>query len=373
MPHLSVADPASLDALPDTRAVFALLPREAGEPYLSRSAHLRTRLRRLLCPEAAAGKALHLGAVIGRVRYMPVSSDLEADLQLLEFARVYFPDDYRARLHLRPPVMLKLHLGNAYPRLFPTRGIAPPPGLSFGPFSSRAAAERWATRALDLFLLRRCSDDLHPDPKFPGCMYSEMKMCLAPCFQGCSDARYVEEVERVQNFLATRGEASRRELIGERDRASNELAFEAAAAAHEKMDRLASVLKHLPGIARASREWNGAVVLPGFGSAEAAFYALREGGLHGPLRLSLAPPVAAIEHKPLEVELCRQWETAFPASQRRLSRRRRGEHLALLARWHRRARRAGEILFWSPEEAPPWRNLVRACGRVSKQALGDEQ
>jgi excinuclease ABC subunit C len=41
--------------------------------------------------------------------------------------------------------------------------------------------------SLDFFKMRRCVDDLHPDPAFPGCIYSEMKMCLAPCFKGCSD------------------------------------------------------------------------------------------------------------------------------------------------------------------------------------------
>jgi hypothetical protein len=35
--------------------------------------------------------------------------------------------------------------------------------------------------SLDFFKMRRCVDDLNPDPKFPGCIYSEMKMCLAPC------------------------------------------------------------------------------------------------------------------------------------------------------------------------------------------------
>jgi len=35
-----------------------------------------------------------------------------------------------------------------------------------------------------------------PDPAFPGCMYSEMKMCLAPCFKGCTDEAYHVEVSR---------------------------------------------------------------------------------------------------------------------------------------------------------------------------------
>jgi len=44
-------------------------------------------------------------------------------------------------------------------------------------------------------------DDLHPDPSFPGCIYSEMKMCLAPCFKGCTDEEYYAEVNRVQAYF----------------------------------------------------------------------------------------------------------------------------------------------------------------------------
>jgi excinuclease ABC subunit C len=55
--------------------------------------------------------------------------------------------------------------------------------------------------ALDFFKMRRCVEDLHPDPKFPGCVYSEMKMCLAPCFRGCTDDEYRTEVVRVEDFL----------------------------------------------------------------------------------------------------------------------------------------------------------------------------
>ena len=45
--------------------------------------------------------------------------------------------------------------------------------------------------------MRRCVEDLNPDPAFPGCVYSEMKMCLAPCFRGCTDDEYRAEVVRV--------------------------------------------------------------------------------------------------------------------------------------------------------------------------------
>ena len=121
--------------------------------------------------------------------------------------------------------------GNPYPRITVThRPSQREADWAYGPFASRAAAERYADEALKLFLLRRCTDDLAPDPSHPGCVYSEMKMCLAPCYKGCTDERYGEEAAAVESFLATRGESRLVVLRTERDEASANLEFESAAA-----------------------------------------------------------------------------------------------------------------------------------------------
>ena len=68
--------------------------------------------------------------------------------------------------------------------------------------------------SLDFFKMRRCVDDLHPDPAFPGCIYSEMKMCLAPCFKGCSDEEYAAEVSRVQAYFDSGGDSLLPRIFG---------------------------------------------------------------------------------------------------------------------------------------------------------------
>ena len=78
--------------------------------------------------------------------------------------------------------------------------------------------------------MRRCTFDLNPDPAFPGCIYSEMKMCLAPCFKGCTDEEYAAEVGRVQQYLESGGQSLVREIERQRDEASANLDFEGAAA-----------------------------------------------------------------------------------------------------------------------------------------------
>ena len=143
------------------------------------------------------------------------------------------------RMHLRAPAFVRFLGGNPYPRIVVTNKPSQREAdWAYGPFASRAAAERFAEEALKLFLLRRCTDDLNPDPSHPGCVYSEMKMCLAPCYKGCTDERYAEEAAAVEDFLATRGESRLVVLRTERDAASADLEFENAATLHAQVQKV---------------------------------------------------------------------------------------------------------------------------------------
>src|SRR5260370_9369479 len=106
--------------------------------------------------------------------------------------------------------------------------------------------------SLDFFKMRRCVDDLHPDPKFPGCIYSEMKMRLAPCFKGCTDEEYSAEVNRVQSYFDSGGESLPRELSPQRHAASPSLAFAHAASLHVRLEKLTPCLATSPSIVRRS-------------------------------------------------------------------------------------------------------------------------
>ena len=66
-------------------------------------------------------------------------------------------------------------------------------------------------------------------------------MCLAPCFQGCTDDRYAAEAAKVRAFLETRGQSLLQELAKERDQASEDLDFEKAATLHAKIQKVEAV------------------------------------------------------------------------------------------------------------------------------------
>src|SRR5260370_4402453 len=157
-------------------------------------------------------------------------------------------------MRLRPAAVLKVNLRNCYPGCYVTRRIpvdeagVPTGGAYYGPFASRRSAQAFAERILDLFKVRRCQIKIRRDPTFPGCLYSEMKMCLAPCFAGCTKEEYDVEVQRLVQFLETSVGSLRSTIEEERDRASEQLDFERAAELNKKVEKIHEVLRVSPAL-----------------------------------------------------------------------------------------------------------------------------
>jgi len=352
--------------VPSAPAVFLLRGTDpASEPYVSKTANLRRRLQRLLSVPEERTKRLNLRDKVREVEYTPTGSDFESGFVLYQVLRAAFPKTYSNRLRLRFSPLVKLHLENEYPRASVTTRLGRLSGknLYYGPFPTRIAAEKFMNDALDFFKMRRCVEDLHPDPKFPGCVYSEMKMCLAPCFRGCSDDEYHAEVVRVEDFLNTRGESLKRQMAVERDRASENLAFEEAAALHAHLDKLTPVLQQMPEAVRRIDQMHALIVHKSVQPESVALFRVDAGAIAGPLPF----PISGAEHtKSQSMEARIQAALAeFPSAEPHGATERM-EHLAILKRWYYRGTRTGEIFFADGKGELPMRRVVRGVSRVYK-------
>jgi excinuclease UvrABC nuclease subunit len=350
-------------AAPAQPAVFLLRGEENSEPYVSKTANLQRRLQRLLSIPEERTKRLNLRDRVRLIEYTPTGSDFESGFLLYQVLRHIFPRTYTARLRFRFAPMVKLHLENEYPRASITTRLGRVHGKSlyYGPFPSRVSAEKFANDSLDFFKMRRCVDDLHPDPAFPGCIYSEMKMCLAPCFKGCTDEAYREEVEHVQAYLDTGGLSLERELSQQREEASNNLDFENAAALHARIEKLKPIIAQLPEMVRRTDQLSGLMVQPSAAENSVTLFRIDAGHITGPSIFSIQSPehtksqsmesrvqqaVDAMPHTPAK--------TALEAM----------EHLAILRRWYYRGTRLGEIFLADEKGMLPMRRIVRGISRV---------
>jgi len=347
-------------------AVFLLRGADTNsEPYVSKTANLRRRLQRLLSAPQEQTRRLNLRDRVRWIEYTLTGSDFESGFVLYQAVRAAFPRTYSNRLRLRFAPLVKLHLENEFPRASITTRLSGTSGKNvyYGPFASRMAAEKFMNDALDFFKMRRCVEDLQPDPTFPGCVYSEMKMCLAPCFRGCTDDEYRAEVVRVENFLDSRGESLKRQMAAERDDASAKMEFETAAAIHARLDKLAPVLQLLPEFVRRIDQSHAVIVQKFRQSESVALFRVDSGVIAGPLEF----PISDTEHtksQSMEARI-QAGLTAFPAAKPG-SAIERMEHLAMLKRWCYRGTRAGEIFFADAKGELPMRRLVRGIGRVYK-------
>ena len=418
-----------LRAIPALPGVFALRGEDAkAEPYLTRTADLRRRMTRLLNPPEEQSKRLNLRDRVRWIEYTVTGSEFESLLVVYDAsAAIFGAESARKRLRLHTPYFLRLTMNHAHPRVYSTNRLSRR-GLehTYGPFPSRAAAERYCDAVLDLFKLRRCYEDLEVSPQHPGCAYGEMKKCMAPCNTTCSAEEYAAEAAAVEAFFRTRGESMLAGISVERERASAEMEFERAAELHEQYGRVKAAASLENELVRPVPELAGVIVqaaakvvaVPereadssaeprndkevGFRNdnqvgdrQEAAVFMLRGGCLAGPSRLStlgvravkeqtsvgsslFAQPLM-LQAVPLEPEAAL---SAVESPEVRAERVLEGlgsqlhqtpdiatlsDHLSLLRRWYYRPekQRAGEIFLPNPDGSWPVRRILRGAARMA--------
>jgi hypothetical protein len=395
---------------------------EAAQPYLTRAADVRRRLRRLLdSPDAVdehgrpvLSKRLNLRESVRWIEWTRTGSEFESTVVLYRAAQAIFgAAEARRRLKLHTPFLLRMAISNEHPRLYVTNRLNKKSLAEvYGPFQSRAAAERYCEAVLDLFKLRRCWEDLEVSPEHPGCAYGEMKMCMEPCKGACTREEYAAEAERVRAFLETNGESMLAELAAKREAASEAMDFEAAAAVHKQWEKVKAATQLADEIVQPLTRLRALIVQAAAPTADessrdaANVFDFEQGRIVGPERLSTLGVRAVREQTAVGSSLFAQplmiaavpldetsqgedgggvQSTALSPEERaravveRLEGRvgeagateieERCDYLSLLRRWYYRPekQRTGAILFPNPDGAWPVRRLLNAAAR---EALG---
>jgi excinuclease UvrABC nuclease subunit len=348
------------DSVPDVPGAL-IVHFEQGDPYLARTARLRRRLRRLLAPVKQSSFWAGVRHAARQVFYQPTGSAFESAVLLYHLARRHRPENYRWYLRLRTPPFVKVQLANEYPRTYITSKLTGRRALFFGPFVSRVAAERFESAFLDLFKIRRCSEEIKPDPAHPGCIYGEMEMCLRPCQARCSLEDYRSETGRVIEFLDTRGSSLVAAIGKEREAASIALEFEEAARQHTRLQRVHETMKQAGDLAREIDGLFGAVIQPSFHEEAVEISLVYKGFLQASRTFALSVE----DGKPVSLDRkLRETLAAFDPSTG--DAQERADHLALLSRWYHSSWRSGEIVLFDRMDHVPYRRLVNAISRVQK-------
>jgi excinuclease UvrABC nuclease subunit len=351
----AIARPGNIDHIPDRPAVF-LLWADEGKPYLARTSLLRRRLKRLLSNSGRLSRMLNLSRLAERIEYWLTGSQLESALIHLELARAHFPDDWPRVTRLRPPAFVRLTLENPFPRTMITTRLGS--GLYYGPFSSRAAAERFEAGVLDLFQVRRCVENLAPSYGHPGCIYGEMNRCLRPCQQAVSVEEYRAEAGRLEHFLRSEGASLRDITEAARDRMSAAMEFEEAERLHQRMTRISDVQALSGDLSRSLDRLNGIAVTPSAEPEAIELWFMTGGAWQEPRRVNLSEAVGAgmsLDHRLRDLA-----GGISPGRKPSL------DQISILVRWHGSSWRDGEWIGFEDLAKIPYRKIVNAIGRVAR-------
>jgi len=338
-----------LETAPEGPAVFAIFA-ATGAPYLARTNQLRRRLKRLLGPNA---RLFSLREVAQRVDFTEVASRLEAAITHYQWAKRCFDNDWRKRLRLRYPSYVKLILSNEFPRTQVTSRLSGNAGF-YGPFQSRAGAEAFESQLLDLYQVRRCTEDLAPSASHPGCIYGEMNLCLRPCQEAVSSAEYGSEVGRLRAFLESDGGSLRGSVVIARDRASEALEFEEAQRQQKRLEKLEQVVRLRDDLAHDIESLSGVAVLPSSAKGSVKLWPFQCGWWQQPCDFALEAAGVSMDSRLRE--LFSTMETQRGTIDERQ------EHTAMLTHWFHSSFRDGE---WLPQPLS-YRRLVRAINLVSQ-------
>jgi excinuclease ABC subunit C len=232
-----------LATLPSKPGCYLMRNAEGTIIYVGKAISLKNRVRSYFHADASHdGKTRRLVREIADIEWIVVGSELEAlilEMNLIKRHRPKF--NIKLKDDKRYPY-IKVHWGEAFPKVTVTRQMAEDGSRYFGPYTSA-----WAVyQTLDV--LRRVFPYLTCDREITGqdkraCLYFDIKLCTAPCIGAVDQAGYRQMISDLMDFLSGHSEPVVARVQAEMDKAAEDLRFEKAAALRDQLQAMQSIVE----------------------------------------------------------------------------------------------------------------------------------
>ncbi len=151
----------------------------------------------------------------------------------------------------RPPFNILLRDDKSYPYIFLSdrdqypqlsfhRGSKRRKGSYYGPFPSVSAVRESMGFLQKIFRFRQCEDSFFKNRSRP-CLQYQIDRCTGPCVDLITPDDYQRDVRHTQMFLEGKSDKLIRELEGNMDQASQQLAFERAGVIRDQISALRKI------------------------------------------------------------------------------------------------------------------------------------
>ena len=230
-----------LSTMPTQPGVYQFLNKENKIIYIGKAKNLKKRVSSYFRGTISSRKTKNLVKNIAEIKHVVVNS--ESDALLLENTLIKkFQPKYNILLRddkTYPWIVIK---NEAFPRVLTTRRVEKDGSEYFGPFTNYKTVRRIMGIFSSLYSLRTCSFDLSSknieNKKYKVCLEFHIGNCLGGCEGKQTEDEYQVYISNIRDFLKGKISSSINYFKNEMNIASENLNFEKAQRAKEKIDLL---------------------------------------------------------------------------------------------------------------------------------------
>ena len=230
-----------LSTMPTQPGVYQFLNKESKIIYIGKAKNLKKRVSSYFRGTISSRKTKNLVKNIAEIKHVVVNS--ESDALLLENTLIKkFQPKYNILLRddkTYPWIVIK---NEAFPRVLTTRRVEKDGSEYFGPFTNYKTVRTIMGIFSSLYSLRTCSFDLSSknieNKKYKVCLEFHIGNCLGGCEGKQTEDEYQIYISNIRDFLKGKISSSINYFKNEMNIASENLNFEKAQRAKEKIDLL---------------------------------------------------------------------------------------------------------------------------------------
>lgn len=232
-----------LKKLPDKPGVYLMHNSDDTIIYVGKAKVLKNRVRQYFRdPARLTPKIRIMVSQIAWFEYIVVDSEKEALVLECNLIKEHMPK-YNAMLKDdKTYPYIKVTVSEEFPRVYTTRKLLRDKERYFGPYTNVTACNQTMELLRKLYKIRYCSRRIKEGDKLRPCLYNHIGQCAAPCDGGISKEEYGIMITEIIRFLSGDSAAVIKSLTAEMLKASEEMRFEDAAQARDKINAVNAVL-----------------------------------------------------------------------------------------------------------------------------------
>lgn len=223
--------------LPTTPGVYIMRDKDAQVLYVGKAGNLKKRVSSYFYPgRDLTGRIEAMVKKIGDITYIPVATEAEALIYENSLIKELSPKYNVALRDDKSYPLLKLTMGEKFPRLFITRQRKDDGSVYYGPYADAKLLRQAVIALRQIFPLRSCG-------RMPKnvCLNYHISQCLGPCAGKVDDKGYSEIVSQLKLFLEGRTAELIKVLTKNMSQASAREEFEEAAQIKKRIEILSAV------------------------------------------------------------------------------------------------------------------------------------